>query len=109
MDVKKIIKKGFYKYTGLKRMIKENIPSLKNKTGEMVTIDMKKVVQGTISPPLPAGGLGAPHKCSAQGSQARRVWDFAAPVLPPGQCRGKNTLTVNSNSYSKVFSPSFQW
>ncbi|KAK4811145.1 LOW QUALITY PROTEIN: hypothetical protein QYF61_019776 [Mycteria americana] len=35
-------KKGFYRYVGQKRKIKENVPPLVNKTGELVTTDMEK-------------------------------------------------------------------
>lgn len=62
VGVKKMIRKSFYKYIGLKRMIKENIPFLKNKIGEIVTTDMN-AVYGTISPPPTAGSFGTPHEC----------------------------------------------
>lgn len=93
VDVKKIIRKGFYKYISLKRTIKENTSSLKNKIGEVVTTDMKAVC-GTISPPSVAESLGAPMNAlsSPQGSQARLVGDFTASIRTSGQCRGKNSL-----------------
>ena len=34
--------KGVYRYFGQKRKIKENVPCLVNKTGELVTTDMEK-------------------------------------------------------------------
>lgn len=107
----KWIRKGFYKYIGLKRMIKEYVPSLKNKTGEMVTTDME-AVQGTVSSPSAAGSLGVPHECSVQlpgetGQACRGL--YCSSSNTKSMQREKNThCKLRCDLYSKTFFPSFQ-
>lgn len=104
----KTIRKGFYKYFGLKRTIKENTPSIKSKTGEITDMN---AVQATIPPYQLLGAWGCPMNAlsSPQGSQARCAGNFTAPILTPAQCRGKSThCKLRFDSYSKAFPPTFQ-